>query len=515
MRRLLQILWVVFSYRLDAFIDREDIPWFLVLLLFPFTLKPEPATSREQRLRLALEQLGPIFIKFGQLLSTRKDLLDDDMANELAKLQDDVKPFDSAQATAIIEKALKKPVTEVFASFDQKPLASASIAQVHTATLLTGEEVVIKVVRPHIEKTIAKDIALLRLIAKALHRFHPEGKRLRPLELVEDYQHTILDELDLKREAANTSQLRRNFLNSGLIYVPEIYWDYSNQDIIVMERIHGIPVTDMDKLKSEGVNLKNLAERGVELFFSQVFRDSFFHADMHPGNIFVSYGKPEVPEYIAIDCAIIGSLSEFDQYYLARNLLAIFQRDYRLVAELHVQCGWVPAKTRVTDFEAAIRSVCEPIFEKPLGEISFGQLLLYLFQTARRFEMEVQPSLVLLQKTLLNVEGLGRQLYPELDLWATAQPFLEVWIKERYSPKSVLKQLQKHAPGWLEQLPQIPDLVFERLNHSQSMPQPQPSAANEDLLLSLKRQQRIGMATLLVMSAGMALFFCNQIMVAG
>ena len=513
MRRLVQILWVVFSYRLDAFIDRNDIPWFLTALLFPFTLKPEPAQSREERLRLALERLGPIFIKFGQLLSTRKDLLNDKMANELAKLQDDVKPFDGEHATRIIEKALNKSIAEVFSEFDQQPLASASIAQVHAATLLSGEDVVIKVVRPGLEKTILKDIGLLRLIAKAITNFHPEGKRLRPLELVEDYQHTILDELDLKREAANTSQLRRNFKDSGLIYVPEVYWDYSNQDIIVMERIHGIPVTDMDKLKAEGVNLKMLAERGVEIFFTQVFRDSFFHADMHPGNIFVSYGKPDNPEYIAIDCAIIGSLSEFDQYYLARNLLAIFHRDYRLVAELHVQCGWVPAKTKVTDFEAAIRSVCEPIFEKPLGEISFGQLLLYLFQTARRFEMEVQPSLVLLQKTLLNIEGLGRQLYPELDLWNTAQPFLESWIKERYSPKSVFKQLQRHAPGWLEHLPQIPDLVFDRLNQVPAT-QPQKEKGGDDALIkSLKSQQRISLLTLCVISAtALFLIYKNNLM---
>ncbi len=496
MRRLLHILWVVFIYRLDVFIERDQLPWFGRLLLSPFSLRPIPSADKEQRLRLALEQLGPIFIKFGQLLSTRKDLLDDRLSMELSKLQDDVQPFDQAHAEQIIEKALKKPIAEVFNHFEQVPLASASIAQVHAATLQSGQEVVIKVVRPGLERIITKDIRLLRYIATIIARLHPEGKRLRPLELVEDYQHTILDELDLKREAANTSQLRRNFKDSGLIYVPEVYWDYSNQDILVMERIHGMPVTDMEKLEAEGVNLQQLAERGVEIFFTQVFRDSFFHADMHPGNIFVAYGKPQEPEYIAIDCAIIGSLSEFDQYYLARNLLAIFHRDYRLVAELHVQCGWVPAHTRVTDFEAAIRSVCEPIFEKPLGEISFGELLLYLFQTARRFEMEVQPSLVLLQKTLLNIEGLGRQLYPELDLWATAQPFLENWIKERYSPKSVFKQLQRQAPGWLEHLPQVPDLIFERLAQGAPAEQHRPNqvTSDENLLQALKNQQRLTVA---------------------
>ncbi len=496
MRRLLHILWVVFIYRLDVFIERDQLPWFGRLLLSPFSLRSISSADKEQRLRLALEQLGPIFIKFGQLLSTRKDLLDDRLSMELSKLQDDVQPFDQAHAEQIIEKALKKPIAEVFNHFEQVPLASASIAQVHAATLQSGQEVVIKVVRPGLERIITKDIRLLRYIATIIARLHPEGKRLRLLELVEDYQHTILDELDLKREAANTSQLRRNFKDSGLIYVPEVYWDYSNQDILVMERIHGMPVTDMEKLEAEGVNLQQLAERGVEIFFTQVFRDSFFHADMHPGNIFVAYGKPQEPEYIAIDCAIIGSLSEFDQYYLARNLLAIFHRDYRLVAELHVQCGWVPAHTRVTDFEAAIRSVCEPIFEKPLGEISFGELLLYLFQTARRFEMEVQPSLVLLQKTLLNIEGLGRQLYPELDLWATAQPFLENWIKERYSPKSVFKQLQRQAPGWLEHLPQVPDLIFERLAQGAPAEQHRPNqvTSDENLLQALKNQQRLTVA---------------------
>lgn len=509
MRRLLHILWIIFTFRLDAFIDREMLPWYIKTLLLPFKLNPAPQHSKAIRLRLALEQLGPIFIKFGQLLSTRKDLLDDELANELAKLQDDVKPFDSKQAESIISKALKKPVDDVFNNFEREPLASASIAQVHAATLLSGQEVVIKVVRPNIGKTILKDIRLLRLIATAINNLHPEGKRLRPLELVDDYQHTILDELDLKREAANTSQLRRNFLGSGLIYVPEVYWDYSNQDILVMERINGIPVTDMDALRKDGVNLRKLAERGVEIFFTQVFRDSFFHADMHPGNIFVSYNKSENPEYIAIDCAIIGSLSEFDQYYLARNLLAIFHRDYRLVAELHVQCGWVPPHTKVTDFEAAIRSVCEPIFEKPLGEISFGQLLLYLFQTARRFEMEVQPSLVLLQKTLLNVEGLGRQLYPQLDLWTTAQPFLENWIRERYSPISVLKQFQKHAPGWIEHMPQIPDLIFDRLNQGPIAPINSQSNEQKMIINALKRQQNISLASFILLATCIGLIAYN------
>lgn len=468
LRRLWKIISVTIKYRLDTFINPELLPIPLRLLhqLGPWRLFPNPNDNRGIRLRKSLEELGPIFIKFGQMLSTRKDLLPADIANELAVLQDNVPPFPEQQAVNAIETALGKPVNEVFASFDAKPMASASIAQIHPATLHNGADVVVKVVRPGIEKVIAQDIALLFMFAGMLAKLHPDGKRLRPLEVVDDYRHTIFDELDLQREAANTSQLRRNFSDSGLLYVPEVYWDYTRHNVFVMERIHGIPVTDIDALKAQHTDLKKLAERGVQIFFTQVFRDSFFHADMHPGNVFVSRKDPQNPQYIGIDCAIIGSLSEFDQYYLARNLLAIFHRDYRLVAELHVECGWVPPETRVTEFEAAIRCVCEPIFEKPLGEISFGQLLLYLFQTARRFDMEVQPSLVLLQKTLLNIEGLGRQLYPELDLWQTAQPFLEEWLKERYSPSSLVKQLKKYAPGWLEQLPQLPDRVFENLSDS-------------------------------------------------
>lgn len=500
MMRLLAILWMLARFRLDQLTDREQLPFWPRLLSAPLLLIPAPRHSAAIRLRMALEQLGPIFIKFGQMLSTRKDLLNDELATELAKLQDNVAPFGNAEAVAIIERDLRQHITTIFACFEQQPLASASIAQVHAATLKSGQEVVVKVVRPNIRKIIEKDIALLFLLARVLENFHSEGRRLHPVQLVDDYRHTILDELDLQREAANTSQLRRNFLNSDLLYVPEVYWDYCSHNVLVMERIHGIPVTDVPALKEQGVNLRKLAERGVEIFFTQVFRDSFFHADMHPGNIFVSYKDPQNPQYIGIDCAIIGSLSEFDQYYLARNLLAIFQRDYRLVAELHVECGWVPAHTRVVDFEAAIRSVCEPIFERPLGEISFARLLLYLFQTARRFEMEVQPSLILLQKTLLNVEGLGRQLYPELDLWSTAQPFLEQWLRERYSPKAILKQLQRHAPGWLEQLPQIPDLVFDRLHRQTSLATQQQIEQQQALLNTIRRQQWLNWAGLLLMA---------------
>jgi ubiquinone biosynthesis protein len=468
---MLKITAVVSRYRLDEFVDAERLPlrYRALLALGPWRLFSSTGRSRGERLRLALEDLGPVFIKFGQMLSTRRDLLPEDIADELARLQDNVPPFPAEQAQRIIETSLKAPISELFASFDPEPLASASVAQVHTATLHSGEAVVVKVIRPGIEPVIRQDIALMFMLARLLRRFSSDGRRLRPVEVVSDYEITILDELDLQREAANASQLRRNFENSSLCYVPEVHWDYTRRDVYVMERIRGVPVTDLAQLRAAGTDLKLLAERGVEIFFTQVFRDSFFHADMHPGNIFVDISSPQDPTYIAVDCAIIGSLSDFDQYYLARNLLAIFRRDYRECAELHVECGWVPPGTRVQDFESAMRAVCEPVFEKPLAEISFGQLLIYLFQTARRFNMEVQPSLVLLQKTLLNIEGLGRQLYPELDLWTTAQPYLERWIQERYSPEALLNRLRKQAPSWLEQLPQLPEAVFESLQQTREL----------------------------------------------
>jgi len=469
--RLGKIIRIASRYRLDTFLDQERLPavprW--LLRCGPWRALAVGNRSRGERLRMALEELGPVFIKFGQMLSTRRDLLPEDIADELARLQDDVPPFDPEQARDIIESCLGASVDDLFARFDSQPMASASVAQVHGAQLPSGEEVVVKVVRPDIEPVIRQDIALLFTLARALQRYSPDGRRLRPVEVVADYEITILDELDLQREAANASQLRRNFVDSKLVYIPEVHWDYTRHNVYVMERIHGIPVTDMDALRERGTDLKLLAERGVEIFFTQVFRDSFFHADMHPGNIFVDATDPADPGYIAVDCAIIGALSDFDQYYLARNLLAIFRRDYRECAQLHVECGWVPPGTRVHDFESALRAVCEPVFEKPLAEISFAQLLIYLFQTARRFNMEVQPSLVLLQKTLLNIEGLGRQLYPQLDLWTTAQPYLERWVQERYSPQSMLERLRRNAPSWLEQLPQLPDAVMEGLQHSREL----------------------------------------------
>lgn len=430
---------------------------------------PNHQSNRGEALRLALEDLGPVFIKFGQMLSTRRDLVPNDIVNELAKLQDDVAPFDSTEAIALIEKQLGKKIEDIYANFDSQVLASASIAQVHPATLKSGESVVVKVVRPGIEKVIASDIKLLFTFAKLVKRFHPDGARLRPVEVVENYQFTLLDELNLSIEAANTSQLKRNFDGSEMLYVPEVYWDFCANKVMTIERIDGIPINDLNALKAQNTDLKLLAERGVEIFFTQLLRDNFFHADMHPGNVFVSKENPQSPQYIAIDCAVIGSLSEADKYYIARNLLAIFERDYALVAQLHLECGWVPDYVDPHQFEAAIRAVCEPIFKKPISEIAFGQVMLSLFQTARRFEMEVQPSLVLLQKTLFNIEGLGRELYPSLDLWATAKPQLQQWLKERYSPKALWKRTKMHAPELLEQLPDLPGKLLTSLEQTQKL----------------------------------------------
>jgi ubiquinone biosynthesis protein len=465
--RIFTILRVFLRYRLDQLLPQEQASWRVKILLLPCKLFPAPKLSRSERLRKAFEDLGPIFIKFGQLLSTRPDLIPEDIAEQLNYLQDKVPPFDSEKFRQLVEAALGAPVHEIFADYETEPLASASVAQVHGAVLKNGQRVVIKVVRPGIEKIIEQDLRLMMLLARAIARYSEDGRRLRPVEVVEDYRTTIFDELDLQREAANASQLRRNFLASPLLYVPEIYWDYTRNNVLVMERISGIPVTDSAALEAQGTDLKKLAERGVEIFFTQVFEHNFFHADMHPGNIFVSTENPQTPKYIAVDMAIVGSLTKEDQYYLARNLLAMFRRDYRQVAELHVQSGWVPAHTRVEELEAAVRTVCEPIFEKPLKDISFGQTLVSLFRTARRFDMEVQPQLVLLEKTLLNIEGLGRQLYPELDLWTTAHPFLERWLKNRYSPKSLWRELKRHAPEWMEKFPQVPQMVFNNLQQLQ------------------------------------------------
>ncbi|SFX33512.1 ubiquinone biosynthesis regulatory protein kinase UbiB [Marinospirillum alkaliphilum] len=464
--RALRITWVVVRYRLDTLIPQERLPWLLVLLLRlnPMRLIPVGRYTRGERLRLTLEELGPIFIKFGQMLSTRRDLLPSDVADELKKLQDQVPPFPAELARKTIEHSLRMPVAEAFAEFGAEPLASASVAQVHTARLHTGEEVVVKVIRPGIKQVIRKDIQLLYMLARLTLKLVPDAQRLHPVEVVADYEVSLMDELDLQKEAASTSQLKRNFQNSPLLYVPAIHWSFTRRNLMVQERIYGVPVAEVETLKARGVNMKKLAERGVEIFFTQVFRDNFFHADMHPGNIFVDTSLPESPRYIAIDCGIVGSLSMEDQNYLARNLLAFFEQDYYEVARLHIESGWVGEGTRANEFAAAIRAVCEPIFEKPLKDISFGQVLLGLFQTARRFNMEVQPQLVLLQKTLLNIEGLGRQLYPDLDLWTTAKPFLENWMKQRVGPRGILLKAKEKLPDWLEQIPELPQLAHEGLS---------------------------------------------------
>ena len=458
--RLLKIIGVSLRFGLDEFFLGHErvraLRWLLKLLLFGRRLE----APRAERLRLALEALGPIFVKFGQVLSTRRDLLPADIADELAKLQDQVPPFAPELVLVAVERAYRKPVNQVFAGFDPVAVASASVAQVHFARLHDGREVAVKILRPGIAQVINKDVALLDAGASLIELLWADGKRLRPHEVVAEFAKHLEDELDLMREAANASQLRRNFENSPLLLVPEIYWDYCSTEVMVMQRMHGTPVSHIASLREQGIDIKQLSRAGVEIFFTQVFRDGFFHADMHPGNIFVAASG----HYIALDFGIMGTLTAVDQNYLAQNFLAFFRRDYRRVAEAHIESGWAPKETRVDDFETAIRAVCEPIFAKPLHEISFGRVLLRLFQTSRRFNIEVQPQLVLLQKTLLNIEGLGRELDPDLDLWATAKPFLERWMSEQIGWRGLLRRIRTEAPNWSTLLPEIPRLVHRFLN---------------------------------------------------
>lgn len=493
--RLYKIVKTFMQYGLDGLIPNHLLPWYAKLgriSLFWLRNKHKDK-SKAVRFRLAIESLGPVFIKFGQMLSTRRDLLPDDFANELALLQDQVSPFSGSEAKQIIINAIGQDIfEEMFSDFDEVALASASIAQVHTATLKRDDEdtkVVIKVLRPDIEKTILADIKVMSMFAGIVARWLPDGKRLRPKEVVNEYRRTIIDELDLLRESANAIQLKRNFSQGrkedDILYVPEIYSEYGHKNVLVMERIYGIGVGEVDALHQLDVDMKLLAERGVSVFFTQVFRDSFFHADMHPGNVFVDATTPTDPTWIAIDCGIVGTLNKEDKRYLAENFVAFFNRDYRKVAELHVDSGWVPAETSVDEFEFAIRTVCEPIFNKPLAEISFGQVLVNLFNTARRFNMEVQPQLVLLQKTLLYIEGLGRQLYPQLDLWQTAKPFLENWVKEQMGVKAVFNKVKDNLPFWNEKLPEIPDLVYDYLKAGKLAQQHQA-----DLLQTLNKNQQ-------------------------
>jgi len=457
--RMLVIQRVLVKYGLDDIIKETHL-W--RPLRFLFYLAPR-RRSRDapvgERIRLALEELGPIFVKFGQAISTRRDLLPRDIADELAKLQDAVPPFPAEQAIEILDRAYGQPVSEVFARFDPEPLAAASIAQVHTAQLASGEEVIVKVLRPGVLEQIERDLGVLRMIATLADRYWVHGKRLRPIEVVSEYEHTIIDELDLMREAANTAQLKRNFEGSDMLYVPEVYWDFCRPEVLVQERIYGTPISDMDTLRAAGTNIQVLAENGVHIFFTQVFRHNFFHADMHPGNIFVIHTDPEKPKYAAVDFGIVGTLSPDDQRYLAENFLAFFDRDYHRIAQLHLDSGWVPAGTRVDQLETAVRTVCEPIFNKPLAEISFAQVLVRLFRVAQRFNVEIQPQLILLHKTLFNIEGLGRELYPQLDLWKTAHPVLRQWMDEQIGGRAMLRDVRRNLPQLRDALRELPTIL--------------------------------------------------------
>jgi ubiquinone biosynthesis protein len=491
LQRMIRINRVLTHYQIDRLVLAHTKYAWLIWLnkLLPWNWRKPHSGGRGVRIRQALEDLGPIFIKMGQALSTRKDLLPDDIATELRKLQDDCPPFDEQTSLNIIEDGLKQPISEAFASLNPVPMASASIAQVHAATLPDGADVVVKVVRPDILPIIEQDVAIMKSLAALLQAAIKDSRRLHPVEVVEEFEKTILDELDMMREAANATQLKRNFDGSDWLYVPEIYWSHTHDHILTMERIHGTRISDIEQLQADGIDLTDLSAKGVSIFFTQVFKHNFFHADMHPGNIFV------LPDgrYAAIDFGIMGTLNPEDQRYLAENFLAFFNRDYLKVSELHIESGWVPADTRVNELESAIRSVCEPIWDRPLKDISFGLFLMRLFQTARRFGMEVQPQLVLLQKTLLNIEGLGRQLDDELDLWDTAKPFLEDWMQERVGLKSLIKNSRRNLPFWIEQAPNLPGLVhnsLQALSHADFAGQSQRLANLEQQLARQARQQR-------------------------
>jgi ubiquinone biosynthesis protein len=494
--RLLKILSVAFRFGLDEFFLGHERLRLLRPVVKAATFWRRLDRARGERLRLALETLGPIFVKFGQMLSTRRDLLPQDIADELAKLQDQVPPFPSSLAIKTLEQIYGKPVTEVFLVFDAEPVASASIAQVHLAVLNDGTEVAVKVLRPGIAPIIAHDVALMDSGALLVEALWPDGKRLKPREVVTEFARHLDDELDLMREASNCSQLRRNFLDSPLLLVPEVYWDYCYSGVMVMQRVKGTPISQVAKLREQGVDIPRLARVGVEIFFTQVFRDGYFHADMHPGNIFVGQDG----RYIAVDFGIMGTLTDEDKNYLAQNFLAFFRRDYKRVAEAHVEAGWAPKNTRVDDFETAIRAVCEPIFDKPLKEISFGRVLLRLFQTSRQFNVEIQPQLVMLQKTLLNIEGLGRDLDPDLDLWTTAKPYLENWMAEQLGWRGLSRRLQKEASSWAVIMPQFPRLMHHALTEIRT------SGLEEKMnqfILEKKRQNRLFSILIVLLTVAM------------
>ena len=510
-KRLYRIIKVQLEYGLDELLPEHQLTKAPILArkgLF-WIKNRHPDKPLGERLRLALQELGPVWIKFGQMMSTRRDLFPPHIADQLALLQDKVAPFDGALAKLQMEKALGGSLETWFDDFDIEPLASASIAQVHTAKLKSsGREIVLKVIRPDIQPVIDADIKLMYRMARIVAKALPEARRLKPVEVVREYDKTLRDELDLRREAANAIQLRRNFENSEELYVPEIIPDFSNKTVMVSERIYGIQVSDIAGLQANGTNMKLLAERGVSVFFTQVFSDSFFHADMHPGNVFVNPENPENPQWIGLDCGIVGTLNSEDKRYLAENFLAFFNRDYRRVAQLHVDSGWVPRETNIDEFEFAIRIVCEPIFAKPLCEISFGHVLLNLFNTARRFNMEVQPQLVLLQKTLLYVEGLGRQLYPQLDLWQTAKPFLEKWMMNQVGPQALINALKDRAPFWVEKLPELPELLYDSLRQAKAMNQRMDQFYQG--YCDTKRQQATGK---FLFGIGATLIVCSAILV--
>jgi ubiquinone biosynthesis protein len=482
--RLLKIVRVSLRYGLDEFFLGHERVRGLRPLLSTALFWRRLERPRGERLRHALEALGPIFVKFGQVLSTRRDLLPLDIADELAKLQDRVPPFPVEQVYRTIERTYRLPVERVFEQFDAIAIASASVAQVHFAVLPGGREVAVKVLRPGIARVIVEDVALLNVAASLMDKLWADGRRLKPREVVAEFERHLKDELDLLREAANASQLRRNFAHSPLLVVPEIFWDFCGTEVMVMERMAGTPISQVERLRKQGIDVPKLARAGVEIFFTQVFRDGFFHADMHPGNILVGADG----RYIALDFGIMGTLNEVDKNYLAQNFLAFFRRDYRRVAQIHLESGWIPADTRIDEFETAIRAVCEPIFDKPLKEISFGKVLLRLFQTSRRFNIEIQPQLVLLQKTLLNIEGLGRELDPDLDLWATAKPYLERWMSEQVGWRGVLRHIREEAPQWSALLPQLPRLLHRALS---DRPSPNLQTAVIALLLSQQRSNRL------------------------
>jgi ubiquinone biosynthesis protein len=514
--RLLQIQRVLVRHGLDEIVLATHLfrPLRVFFYLSPATwFERRRGGSRGERIRLALEELGPIFVKFGQALSTRRDLLPEDVADELEKLQDRVPPFPGAEARAIVERAYGRPVTEAFEQFDETPLAAASVAQVHAARLRSSEDVVVKVIRPGVRKRIERDLEVMYVLARLARDYAADGARLRPVEVVREYEKTILDELDLMREAANAAQLKRNFAGSEILHVPAVYWDYCRPDVMVMERIRGVIISDFEELRRRGTNIQRLAENGVTIFFTQVLRHNFFHADMHPGNIFVLLDDPEHPKYCAVDFGIVGTLDARDQHYLAENFLAFFDHDYHRIAALHVDSGWVPAGTRIDELEAAVRTVCEPIFQKPIAEISFAQVLLRLFETARRFQMQVQPQLILLQKTLLQIEGLGRQLYPQLDLWKTAQPILKDWAADRMSGRHLAEQLRRQLPDLNEALRSLPQVLQHFVQQASEgrfrlkIEQPGVAELREQIRASARRRDStlMGAATLLGGIAWLAL----------